>query len=380
MPAAPSPTNWIAALGNEQSEAARTRRPRRRRRPAAAPPPRAKQSVGSIALAPVAAPRPEEKTAQDARGLEACQVFARRAGRRLLGQGFETRLGVYAQHVRGRRDGALAHAEAVASKTNKWFPVARRQEVADGLSKKSRELGGRPRQRHRREDVMARDGVSTRTRLDSPGAAEAKRRAAAERAMRLRKGIKKKGMTDFEMSMIQESRKAGGGSLSRRRRLRRTRSGYYLFFVDSRGFARLVGHDSRSRRDRSERARHRVKLLVNHLKLASHLGELPHHAGRRARTDTKTSQGARRPRTRPRPRSGAPPPRETPVGARRAAAAAAPRARREGGGRVHRRRPVARSPRAATPTTTPRAATPTVTTREFLATSSAAGSWSSGID
>ena len=28
MPAAPSPTNWIAALGNEQSEAARTRRPR----------------------------------------------------------------------------------------------------------------------------------------------------------------------------------------------------------------------------------------------------------------------------------------------------------------------------------------------------------------
>ena len=57
MPAAPSPTNWIAALGNEQSEAARTRRPRRRRRPAAAPPPRAKQSVGSIALAPVAAPR-----------------------------------------------------------------------------------------------------------------------------------------------------------------------------------------------------------------------------------------------------------------------------------------------------------------------------------
>ena len=45
----------------------------------------------------------------------------------------------------------VADAEAVASKTNKWFPVARRQEVADGLSKKSRELGGRPRQR--REDV-----------------------------------------------------------------------------------------------------------------------------------------------------------------------------------------------------------------------------------
>jgi hypothetical protein len=30
-------------------------------------------------------------------------------------------------------------------------------------------------------------------------------------------GIKKKGMTDFEMSMIQESRKAGRGSPGRRR-------------------------------------------------------------------------------------------------------------------------------------------------------------------
>ena len=46
----------------------------------------------------------------------------------------------------------------------------------------------------------------------------AKRRAAAERAMRLQfvQGIKKKGMTDFEMSMIQESRK-GGRSPGRRR-------------------------------------------------------------------------------------------------------------------------------------------------------------------
>ena len=42
--------------------------------------------------------------------------------------------------------------------------------------------------------------------------------AAAERAMRLQfvQGIKKKGMTDFEMSMIQESRK-GGRSPGRRR-------------------------------------------------------------------------------------------------------------------------------------------------------------------
>ena len=42
-------------------------------------------------------------------------------------------------------------------------------------------------------------------------AKEAKRRAAAERAMRLQfvQGIKKKGMTDFEVSMIQESRKGG---------------------------------------------------------------------------------------------------------------------------------------------------------------------------
>ena len=38
----------------------------------------------------------EEKTAQDARGSETCQVSAGRAGRRLLGQGFETRLGIYA--------------------------------------------------------------------------------------------------------------------------------------------------------------------------------------------------------------------------------------------------------------------------------------------
>ena len=54
--------------------------------------------------------------------------------------------------------------------------------------------------------------------MDSPGAAEAKRRAAAERAMRLQfvQGIKKKGMTDFEVSMIQESRK-GGRSPGRRR-------------------------------------------------------------------------------------------------------------------------------------------------------------------
>ena len=53
---------------------------------------------------------------------------------------------------------------------------------------------------------------------DSPGAADAKRRAAAERAMRLQfvQGIKKKGMTDFEVSMIQESRK-GGRSPGRRR-------------------------------------------------------------------------------------------------------------------------------------------------------------------
>ena len=54
MPAAPSPTNWIAALGTDAEQSA-PRRPRRRR--ARAPPPRAKQSVGSIALAPVAAPR-----------------------------------------------------------------------------------------------------------------------------------------------------------------------------------------------------------------------------------------------------------------------------------------------------------------------------------
>ena len=54
--------------------------------------------------------------------------------------------------------------------------------------------------------------------IDSPGAAEAKRRAAAERAMRLQfvQGIKKRGMTDFEASLIQESRK-GGRSPGRRR-------------------------------------------------------------------------------------------------------------------------------------------------------------------
>ena len=186
----------------------------------------------------------------DARGLETCQVPARRAGRRLLGQGFgqTRRLGVYAQHIRGWTDGALAHAEAVASKTNKWFPVARRQEVADGLSKKSRELGGRPRQR--REDVTLclaltpsstssslrlLDGVEvpcpsygvllpiSKQLVRKPGSCaqllsrtrrwtrrappEAKSRAAAERAMRLQfvQGIKKKGMTDFEMSMIQRA-------------------------------------------------------------------------------------------------------------------------------------------------------------------------------
>ena len=106
-PRRPRPTDWLAELGNEQSEAARTRRPRRRR--ARAPPPRsylsmmAKDARSSDAAAAarrgarrvysVSARRgaaAAEKAAQDARGLETRQVLARRAGRRLLGQRFET--------------------------------------------------------------------------------------------------------------------------------------------------------------------------------------------------------------------------------------------------------------------------------------------------
>ena len=70
----------------------------------------------------------------------------------------------------------------------------------------------------REEARELRELLNPNAPVDSPGAAEAKRRAAAERAMRLQfvQGIKKKGMTDFEVSMIQESRK-GGRSPGRRR-------------------------------------------------------------------------------------------------------------------------------------------------------------------
>ena len=72
--------------------------------------------------------------------------------------------------------------------------------------------------RSREEARELRELLNPNAPVDSPGDAEAKRRAAAERAMRLQfvQGIKKKGMTDFEMSMIQESRK-GGRSPGRRR-------------------------------------------------------------------------------------------------------------------------------------------------------------------
>ena len=46
------PTNWSAALGTDAEQSA-PRRPRRRRRPRPVPPMSAKQSVGSLALAPV---------------------------------------------------------------------------------------------------------------------------------------------------------------------------------------------------------------------------------------------------------------------------------------------------------------------------------------
>ena len=70
----------------------------------------------------------------------------------------------------------------------------------------------------REEARELRELLNPNAPVDSQGAAEAKRRAAAERAMRLQfvQGIKKRGMTDFEASMIEASRK-GGRSPGRRR-------------------------------------------------------------------------------------------------------------------------------------------------------------------
>jgi hypothetical protein len=219
MPAAPSPTNWIAALGTDAEQSA-PRRPRRRR--ARAPPPRAKQSVGSIALAPVAAPRRRRRRPRTPADLKHVKyLLGEQAG------GFsakDLRL-VSAFMPNTSEDGATAR-----SPMPKRSPPKRRDGFPSPVSKKSPTASqkraaslvddlGNDGKMSREEARELRELLNPNAPVDSPGAAEAKRRAAAERAMRLQfvQGIKKKGMTDFEMSMIQESRKGGRSSPGRRR-------------------------------------------------------------------------------------------------------------------------------------------------------------------
>jgi len=241
MPAAPSPTDWLAELGNEQSEAARTRRPRRRR--ARAPPPRsylsmmakdarsiegdaaaqrsAAERVGSIVLAPVAAPRRRRRRPRTPADLKHVKyLLGEQAG------GFsakDLRL-VSAFMPNTSEDGATARSPMPTRsppKRTSGFPSPVSKKSPTASQKRAASLVddlGNDGKMSREEARELRELLNPNAPVDSPGAAEAKRRAAAERAMRLQfvQGIKKRGMTDFEASMIQESRK-GGRSPGRRR-------------------------------------------------------------------------------------------------------------------------------------------------------------------
>ena len=241
MPAAPSPTDWLAELGNERSEAARTRRPRRRR--ARAPPPRsylsmmakdarsiegdaaaqrsAAERVGSIVLAPVAAPRRRRRRPRTPADLKHVKyLLGEQAG------GFsakDLRL-VSAFMPNTSEDGATARSPMPTRsppKRTSGFPSPVSKKSPTASQKRAASLVddlGNDGKMSREEARELRELLNPNAPIDSPGAAEAKRRAAAERAMRLQfaQGIKKRGMTDFEASLIQESRK-GGRSPGRRR-------------------------------------------------------------------------------------------------------------------------------------------------------------------
>jgi hypothetical protein len=206
---APSPTDWIAALGSGDG-ASRTlgRRPRRRR--AAAPQSvAATRSVGPIVLAPVAARRRRRaRTPRDVRhakhilGAQAAGLTP--ADLRLL-SGF----------MPGAAAADAGGATARAPPTRDGFPspVRRRGVSATTAQRKAAHL----------VDELGADGKMSRTEArelrellhpnggaKSPGAAEARRRAAAESAIRLQfvQGIKQgKGATDFEANFIADSRK-----------------------------------------------------------------------------------------------------------------------------------------------------------------------------
>ena len=181
----------------------------------------AKQSVGSIALAPVAAPRRRRRRPKTPADLKHVKyLLGEQAG------GFsakDLRL-VSAFMPNTSEDGATAR-----SPMPKRSPPKRRDGFPSPVAKKSPTASqkraaslvddlGNDGKMSREEARELRELLNPNAPVDSPGAAEAKRRAAAERAMRLQfvQGIKKKGMTDFEVSMIQESRK-GGRSPGRRR-------------------------------------------------------------------------------------------------------------------------------------------------------------------
>ena len=165
MPAAPSPTNWIAALGTEQSEAARRgglaaddERGRRRRAPN-------KASDRARARAR------RRRGGEDGPGRPADlkrQISARRAGRRLLGQGpcdssrplCRTRPRTARRRARRCRSGRLQNEQVVSRRPSPKSPTTSPKRAANSATGRWTTLA-RTRRSTRRaaEDVACASSV-----------------------------------------------------------------------------------------------------------------------------------------------------------------------------------------------------------------------------